>query len=127
MALIVVVDVAPSASAPRETAALLDSCTRALPSGDCRSAEDVGVDQANAEASVVWSDEWHARIQVRLHGTGLERFERELTFSRGDARLERFRSVGLAIATIVDQSESQRQDSSVPPARNAEAEPNPES
>ncbi len=104
----VAVDVTPTASAPRELAALLESCSRALPSGGCRAAREVDAAEQKATASVLWLDEWHAHIEVRLERHASETLTRDLTFSPDDARLERFRSVGLAIATIVDQSQPER-------------------
>jgi hypothetical protein len=121
---LVTVDVTPTTSAPRELAALLESCSRALPSGGCRSAQELDTVEQTAAATVIWLDEWHAHIEVRLEHQTSGTLTRDLTFSRDDARLERFRSVGLAIATIVDQSEDERDES--PETRDA-ATPTPDS
>jgi hypothetical protein len=100
---LVAVHVDPSPADPREFAVLLESCSRALPRGECRSDLEPAGESPAAFAAVRWLDEWQAHIDARVDGVSARSLTRDLTFSRDDARRERFRSVGLAIATIVDE------------------------
>lgn len=102
---LIAVHVEPSPNDPRELAALLDSCSRALPQGACSAERDTGTATPAALASVRWLDEWQAHIDARVGSEEPALVTRDLTFSPNDARVERFRSVGLAIATIVEELE----------------------
>jgi hypothetical protein len=134
MGLLVAVHVDPGPSGSRDVAVLIESCTRALPSGRCY--EDAGGAEGapTATARVSWLDEWNAHIEARVEAAGPGALTRDLTFAHDDAKLERFRSVGLAIATIVDQLEIQRTQAAAaepppapkpPPPASAEVAPTP--
>lgn len=99
----VAVHVEPSPVDPRDLGVLLDACSSALPRGKCYADTTAESEPPAALASVRWVDEWSARIDAHVGGTRSSELRRELTFSREDARRERFRSVGLAIATILDE------------------------
>ncbi len=121
----VAVHVEPSSQDPRELAALLESCSAALRQGDCDVARGTADEAPPAAASVQWLDEWHAHIAARIDAAPAG-VTRDLVFSRADARLERYRSVGLAIATIVDELEVRAEEQAqapAPPAPPPAAEP----
>lgn len=99
----VAVHVEPSPVDARDLAVLLDACSSALPRGKCYADTTAASEPPAALASVRWVDEWSAQIDAHVEGTHSSALTRELTFSREDARRERFRSVGLAIATILDE------------------------
>jgi hypothetical protein len=120
----VIVDLGPDAGA-REVQIVLRACNAAVSGGECRSgnAEDT---PARAFAVVRPSDEsvLVVRIEVRLHwadeGSWLVR---EIEFSRRDPLRERWRSVGLAIATLVGEGEARaRRVAEAPPAEAPPAE-----
>ena len=103
---IVVVEVAPAKPANnRELAALLSACSRALPQGSCELRSNRPASEAPlAVASVVWDPDGNVVLSVRLRDAAHDS-TRELTFERQDPELQRWRSAGLTIATIVDELE----------------------
>lgn len=99
---VVAVEIAPARPADeRKLFALLRACSRALPAGAC---EEAGSSQQEpaALARVNWDASGSASVTVRLRD-GEHDLARELSFSSGDPELQRWRSVGLIIATIVDE------------------------
>lgn len=120
----VAVHVEPSPNDPRELAALLESCSATLRRGTCTA--EVGTGEAPAAvASVRWLDEGNVHIDAHVRSEGSTSLTRDLSFSRADARLERFRSVGLAIATMVDALEDQSAEAAevAPPSPSPPPEP----
>jgi hypothetical protein len=109
---VVAVEVAPAPSpeAP-ENAILLSACSRALPVGSCESPAGLA-DRQNvqiaATARVTWDGAGDALVAVRL-GLGEPELTRNLVFEPTDRKLERWRSVGLTIATIVDELRIRRE------------------
>lgn len=108
----VAVEVAPAPSpGARELAALLRACSRALPVGSCEAAATLA-DRADletaAKARVSWDEDGNASVNVRLEGSERD-LSRDLSFAADDRTVERWRSVGLAIATIVDELQVQRE------------------
>ncbi len=120
---IVAVEVAPAPPPDgRELEALLRACSRALPAGSCESTTGLNERkdlQIAATARVTWSQGGDALVAVRLGGSDHE-LTRDLAFAAGDRELERWRSVGLAIATIVDELRVQREAQANPPDADAE-------
>ena len=115
----VAVHVEPSPVDPRDLVVLLEACTSALPRGKCYADTTAESEPPAALASVRWVDEWSAHIDAHVGGTRSSALTRELTFSREDARRERFRSVGLAIATILDELRVGREPDVAPSAGTA--------
>jgi hypothetical protein len=93
-----------------ETAALVRACSEGLGSGRCVLAQDRPAEPAAAVAVVSWrsSAELGAVVEVgrRRHQTQSWRSE-ELSFLPQDQRMERFRTVGFAIATLFREAEQQ--------------------
>ncbi len=97
------------------TRALLSACSSAVRDGRCILASDVSSEPRIAIAFVRFSGgaERLARIQVEMsRGGGSDSRARLLTFKDSDARVERWRSVGLTIATLVGDMLPPRSDSS---------------
>jgi hypothetical protein len=103
---IVVVDVGmPEAPAEQEQA-LIDACTRALRQGRCVVADAARLEPAEprAVAIVAWEEEQQrARVEVGVRYTRDKEqwLSRQLRFDPIDAPIERWRSVGLTIASLV--------------------------
>jgi hypothetical protein len=103
----VIVDLPPDVSA-RAAQVVLDACNDAIANGVCLSeaAADDQPPRALAVARAADRRVLVVRIEVRLHpDTVGSTIVRELEFARRDPLLERWRSVGLAIATIVGEGE----------------------
>lgn len=104
---VVVVDLGPDATADR-TAWVLEACTRAIRDGRCV-AEPPEQDQSPGAVAIVRVRDTAGRI-VRIE-VGRRREERahwsvrEMEFSADDPQDERWRSVGLALATLVGEIE----------------------
>lgn len=99
----------------REAAALIDACTSALVSGSCVLARDAPEGQPSAIAVVAFpsGDRQRAIIEVgRRRGPNEAWLAQELNFQNADALTERYRSVGLAIATLFHEVEEGRNDRS---------------
>jgi len=87
--------------------ALIAACTSGLRRGTCATEEEPGGESATAVAIVAWLDaeHLHARIDVGRRAEQRGGWQvRELTFHEQDALVERFRSVGLAIAGVVGEA-----------------------
>ena len=87
----------PVPAAQRQT--LLDACTAALRNDECVTAADDSP-AAPPVASVAWvgTDQQHARVQVRRPDG--ESVSRGLDFGPNDAPTERFRALGLVVASL---------------------------
>jgi hypothetical protein len=100
----VAVEVAPERADESALRAMLDACSGALPRGECVSAAELPRSESPAAIAVVnWTDELHVHLQVRVEASRPSTRVRDLTFSVKNPRPERFRSVGLAIATMADE------------------------
>lgn len=118
---VVAVEVAPAAPTQRQLAVLLDSCSAALPSGTCEWAGALAPGtNAAATARVEWASARQVRIEVELADGERAQLTREFTFPRDDPSLERFRTIGLTIATIVDELRAQSAGSETAPASEPE-------
>jgi hypothetical protein len=109
----------------KEAAALLEACTSALSAGRCALARDEPDASATAVAVVSFRND--ARLNAVIE-VGRQRGERdawltqEFVFQREDAPSERYRALGLAIATLFnDISEVRRGEAT--PEKHAEATP----
>jgi hypothetical protein len=104
MGAVVAVEVAPPPKAVHELAALLEACSAALPEGECQTpAEITAADSTIATAWVSWLDSATVHIDVKLSTSESRTSTREFTFAEEDLPAQRFRTVGLTIATIVDE------------------------
>lgn len=103
---VVAVEIAPAAQAASPgTAVLLDACSRAVTQGSCVAAEH-GLDRSalGAVATVSWRSTEQVSVQVGLPGRAeTDWLSRDLTFTERDAPNERWRAVGLTIATLVGE------------------------
>jgi hypothetical protein len=122
----VILDLPPDVSA-RAAQVVLDACNDAIADGVCLPRGTGGDESPRALAVARAADRrvLVVRLEVRLHpdlpGSSIVR---ELQFARRDPLLERWRSVGLAIATIVGEGEQRaREDEGPPVAEPPEAEP----
>jgi hypothetical protein len=99
---LIVVEIPAQDRAAPESSVLLEACTKGLGSGRCELTEPANAGPVSAIAIVSWRDEDRlsalvevARVQQR-EGWRSE----ELRFKAEDRRIERFRTLGLAIATL---------------------------
>jgi hypothetical protein len=123
----VVVDLGPDVGA-REVQVVIDACNRAIAQGVClpEASPSDAPPRAVAVARAVDGAVRVVRIEVRLAAEDeAAPIVRELVFARRDPLRERWRSVGLAIATLVGEGERAREEAreEEPPA---EPEPVPE-
>jgi hypothetical protein len=106
----IVVDLGPDVGA-REAQIVLDACNQAIVSGVCLP-DTLASDEparARAFARSQGARSLTVRIEVRLRSTEQPSWlVRELRFAPGDPAIERWRSVGLAIATLVGEGERQQ-------------------
>lgn len=102
----------------------------ALPAGACElklaTAQDAAV---AAQAQVTWDERGNAMVVVQLD-TASHQLTRELVFSARDPELQRWRTAGLTIATMVDELRIEREEQSssaatLPPTPAPEAAPEP--
>ena len=101
---VVAVEVSPAPPTDaRDLAALLSACSLALPAGACRSQSAVPHTPAPAaQAQVTWDEVGNALVLVQLENSS-HQLTRELIFSVRDPQLQRWRTAGLTIATMVDE------------------------
>jgi cell division septation protein DedD len=104
----VVVDLGPDVARP-QVSIVLDACNEAIARGVCVPEGSAGAEAPRALAVARATDRRVrvVRIEVRLSGAGADgvSFVRELRFARRDPISERWRTVGLAIATLVGEGE----------------------
>lgn len=100
---LIVVEIPAQDRAAPEVPALLEACTSGLGGGRCELTERSNADPTSAIAIVSWRDQEHlnalvevARVQQPSEGWRSE----ELRFKPQDRPIERFRTLGLAIATL---------------------------
>ncbi|MEP7050344.1 MAG: hypothetical protein ABJB12_08335 [Pseudomonadota bacterium] len=100
---LVVVEVPAQDRGTSECAALLEACTKGLGGGQCELSDRSNGAAVSGVAILSWRDEGHlsallevARAQKPSEGWRSE----ELGFKPEDRKLERFRTLGLAIATL---------------------------
>src|SRR5262245_9780545 len=125
----VVVDLGPEVGRP-QLEIVLEACNEAIARGVCVP-EGAGGEEAPRALAVARAADRTVRvvrIEVRLPGDDGASFVRELRFARRDPVSERWRTVGLAIATLVGEGEQRAReedaDTSAPSAEPApEAEP----
>lgn len=124
---IVAVDVAPAeAKDVQSLSALLGACSMALPKGSCETAAEGEPNATHwASAQVTWDEAGNAMVTVRLASERRE-VSRDLQFAPQDPPLQRWRTVGLTIATIVDELQVRREAEGLAPGEEGRASPEPE-
>ncbi len=125
----IVVDLGPDVGA-REVQIVLDACNQAVVDGVCLSDSLASDETARARAFARSQGRRSliVRIEVRLRSTEQPSWlVRELRFAPGDPAIERWRSVGLAIATLVGEGERQQTQaiSEPEPSPRAAVDPSP--
>lgn len=113
----VVVDLGPDAGRP-QLSIVLEACNEAIARGVCVPEGAAGDEAPRARALARAADRRVrvVRIEVRLASDPGASFVRELRFARRDPVSERWRTVGLAIATLVGEGERAREDGEAPVA-----------
>ncbi len=105
LAPVVIIEVAPPAATPSSTAVMVEACDEAVRRGHCALSEPGREPlRPDAIAIVSWQmpNEEHVRVEVGVRGpAGTEWAVRELDFRNEDSTIERWRSAGLVIATLV--------------------------
>ena len=113
---IVIIEMADADRGSALAPVLVDACSRSVAEGRCALAADVEQPEATAVAIVRWDD---ARQSVSV-SVGLRRvarsewLSRKLDFRDADVPRERWRSVGLVIATLVGEADRGVRGSGVP-------------
>jgi hypothetical protein len=103
----VVIEIARDDRSSPLAATLVTACTEALPAGPCALSGEAmpRADAAPAIAIVSWSaDRRVARIEVARRGGGTSWVTRTVEFQIEDAPQERWRAVGLIVATLVGEA-----------------------
>lgn len=97
---------------------LVNACTEGLRErGPCALEESTG-DSAYAVVIVSWEGQAHsaAKIEVGVrHGSRADWVARHVSFNASDAEIERWQSVGLIIATLVEQAGGEQKSEPPPP------------
>ncbi|HWZ89946.1 MAG TPA: hypothetical protein VNW92_13885 [Polyangiaceae bacterium] len=104
---IVLVELPAADAADVNAPALIAACSSGLRRGTCVVEEGANGERAAAVAIVVWLDPEHLRARIDVGRRAEQRGGwqvRELTFHEQDAPVERWRSVGLAIAGVVGEA-----------------------
>src|SRR5689334_8330716 len=97
------------ADAPRESVqALVDACTQAARETDCHLVREAPEGPYAAIAIITWEADDRIRIEVGVRRKeGAEWRSRELTFQPGDVDVERYKSVGFVIGTLVTTQDAE--------------------
>lgn len=122
----VIVDLGPDVGA-REVQVVIAACNDAISQGECLPETSVSSEAPRAVAVARANDSSVrvVRIEVRLASESGPSIVRELVFSRRDPLRERWRSVGLAIATLVGEGEQRAREEAEEEAAAAAVEPEP--
>jgi hypothetical protein len=101
---LVAIDVGANAAPAAETAVMVEACSGAVKRGRCALAADAEPSSSVVVVAIVmWQDADHMAVRLRV---GMSKradpgwIERDLTFGVQDDLLERYRTAGLAIATL---------------------------
>jgi hypothetical protein len=99
----VIIEMAAPERDARLSAALLDACSHAIAGGACALSGGGSDEGSPAVAIVTWQDQrTRVRIEVGLRRADhAEWLSRSLVFRPEDSEVERFRSAGLVVATLV--------------------------
>jgi hypothetical protein len=110
---VVLIEISPPDQPAELSQVLVDACSSTVREGKCSLASDAGAPAGSALAIVRWidQDELGALVQVGLRkGKTTNWQSRSLRFVDTDLRVERWRSIGLTIATLVGETAKSHQD-----------------
>ncbi|HVU05533.1 MAG TPA: hypothetical protein VHE30_27485 [Polyangiaceae bacterium] len=99
----VVVDIAPPEPPRALTAALVDACSASVETGRCFGDDRADAPASAARATVTWETAARLRAIVRVTLPSSRTRKRTLDFAPADEEAERFRAVGLTIATLASE------------------------
>src|SRR5450631_909950 len=127
---LVVVEVPAQDRTAPETSALIEACTAGLGSGRCELTQAGNADSVSAVAIVSWRDKERlsALVEVaRVRQPSESWRSEELRFKPEDRQVERFRTLGLAIATLFREASLQlaKRAAGTPDAAATEKKPAP--
>jgi hypothetical protein len=111
---LVLVEISPPDQPAALSQVLVDACSSTVREGKCSLASDADAPAASALAIVRWTDqdELEALVQVGVReGKATHWQARTLHFVDTDLRVERWRSIGLTIATLVGETVKFHRDS----------------
>jgi hypothetical protein len=101
--LVVSVDVLPADVPAEHAAAAVSACSGALSAGTCELASSLPESaQPQAVALVLWQGSGFLQVTIRVSHGGAQWTARSLSFSERDSVAERWTTVGLTIATLVE-------------------------
>lgn len=121
---LVSLDVLPAGAPARDAPAMVAACSGALAKGRCALSSDLPESaRPQALALVLWQDDRSLEVTVRVGRGDGEWIARALTFSEQDSMTDRWTTVGLTVAALVDDTLPAREPT--PPAAlpGAAAEP----
>jgi hypothetical protein len=101
---IVAIEIVAPAEAPVLARPMLDACSAAVRSGQCELSTEASTEPRIASATVRWSDPSERSVRIDVTGVAPDTAAvrlRVLAFKDTDDIVERWRSVGLTIATLV--------------------------
>jgi hypothetical protein len=123
----IIVDLGPHV-ARAELQYVLDACNEVVREGVCLAEGEQSLDEPTRAVAVAKSDDPSSRvveIEVRLTGSEQPALVRSLRFTREDPARERWRSVGLAIATLVGEGQRAEAEQVARESEPPEAPPTP--
>jgi hypothetical protein len=123
----VVIELAPQVAALPEARVLADACTEALHERRQCVLDDAAKEAAYAVVIVSWEGPARTAANIEIGVRRAARADwvtRHVDFSASDPEDERWRSVGLVVATLVDQAESPAAQDATPPQEERKAQNN---
>jgi hypothetical protein len=111
---LVLVEISPPDQPAALSQVLVDACSSTVREGKCSLASDTDAPAASALAIVRWTDQDELEVLVQVgvrEGKATSWRARTLHFVDTDLRVERWRSIGLTIATLVGETAKAHQDS----------------
>ena len=114
---VVVVEIVSEAPSVSMARAMLEACSASVREGKCELSTEAASEPHLADATVSWSDSTEHAVRIAVQGVrggvpGVH--QRVLRFKDTDVRVERWRAVGLTIATLVGDA--------LPPSSSASGE-----
>jgi hypothetical protein len=107
LAVVVVIDVVPANAPPDQTQVMVEACTSGVTQGTCALAADTPESaRPSAVALVVWQGAAFLEATVRVGQRNGEWVSRQLAFAAGDPDRDRWVTVGLTVASLLDESRS---------------------
>lgn len=105
LAVVVVIDVVPADAAPEQTQVMVEACSSGVTQGTCALAKDTPESaRPSAVALVVWQGAAYLEATVRVGRRNGEWVSRQLAFAAGDPDRDRWVTVGLTVASLLDEA-----------------------